>query len=233
MKTRIKLVRLIGLATPFLAALLLLGIELEQQARAVDPDLLEAYHAHAAATAEQMPLKLGNWAGREQVVAEAAYAVLNPNFVFSREYQNVETGEVVSFMIVHCRDARFLLGHYPPNCYVNAGWRLAERTPTRFNMGGATEDGITYHFQRDSMTSLARMKIANFMLLPDGRIVPDMEAVGRFTEDRFLRQYGAGQLQVIMPGHLSPTESRDLAERLIALHQPLIDAILNGVPHAQ
>jgi len=224
-----RLIRAVSLLTPVLAVAMLLGIYSEQQVRAVDPSKVEAYHQRAAAEADALPMDLGAWEGSETPVPQAAVSLLRPNFILSRRYVNAETGESASVLIVHCKDSRDLVGHYPPNCYVNSGWTLGEREPTDLRTENGALRSMMYQFNRDTLRGVAAIQIANFMILPDDRVVRDMPAVREFTQDRFKRQYGAAQLQVVMSGELTPEEARDLAERLIALHRPVIDAIQSGV----
>lgn len=224
-----RLVRVVSLLTPVLAVAMLLGIYSEQQVRAVDPSEVEAYHQRAAAEAEKLPMNLAGWEGRESPVPDAAVSLLRPNFILSRRYHNPETGQSASVLIVHCKDSRDLVGHYPPNCYVNSGWTLGNREPIDLRAKNQGLPSIMYQFNRDTLRGVAALQIANFMILPDGRIVRDMPAVREFAQDRFKRQYGAAQLQVVMNGDLRPEEASDLAERLIALHRPVIDAIQSGV----
>ena len=54
-------------------------------------------------------------------VPPEAQELLRPNAIFSRRFQR--PGEIgVHVLVVHCSDARDMIGHYPPICYPSSGW---------------------------------------------------------------------------------------------------------------
>src|SRR5688572_8658902 len=86
------------------------------------PAETEPYHAAVRAAVAAIPQVSGNWVGKDVPVPDAAVQMLHPNVIFSRRYQNLSTNETVAVLLVHVRDARDVLGHYPPVCYPGQGW---------------------------------------------------------------------------------------------------------------
>src|SRR5688500_20316463 len=113
------------------------------------PPAAEAYHAAVRAAAKNMAPTWGSWLAVEVPVPVAAVKMLHPNIIISRRFQNISTGESVSVLLVHVKDARDLLGHYPPVCYPGQGWRTQSINEVQWNSGAAVVQGTQYEFQRD------------------------------------------------------------------------------------
>ena len=98
----------------------------------MSPVQTDEYHASVKAAVEAVPTVVGSWVGIDTPVPEAAVRMLHPNIILSRRYQNLSTNETLTVLLVHVRDARDVLGHYPPVCYPGQGWRA------RASVGGCS-----------------------------------------------------------------------------------------------
>jgi len=161
-----------------------------------------------------MPYRIGSWAGRDVDVPEAAVRLLRPNAMISRRFTNLERGLTIDFTIVHCGDARDMLGHYPPVCYPSAGWvaddsirtrpfpstsRRGHVPTVRMNIAGREADVHHYQFSRiRDYGETVRIQIFNFFVLPSGEITYDIADVSRRTNWLGASVHGVAQVQLLM-----------------------------------
>ncbi len=214
---------------PIGVAVILLGLAGWMVMTRPSPQDAEGYHAQLASLAQHSPLDFEGWKGRDEPLPESAVELLKPNAVLSRQYVRESTGDVATFLLVQCRDTRDLAGHYPRNCYPRSGYTMLAAEPTKWKLGDREVTGTSYRFSIGPPGSERRMRVSSLLLLPDGRVVPDMESVREAAANYQLRVFGAGQLQVITPDHLTAQKRREIVESLLAAHQPLIEATLRGV----
>lgn len=179
------------------------------------PEDAEPYHRQVRDAANALPFQIGNWFGTDQEVTPAAIQMLQPNVLVSRRYRNIHTGRVATVLLVHCRDARDLAGHYPPVCYPAHGWATDFTTPRRWDVAGLSIDGTEYGFSFRMPTETKRMVVASFMVLPGGPILPDMTGVRHAAADYTRHFYGAAQIQLILDAGI-PTAERDAIFRELA-----------------
>src|SRR5205807_9913884 len=121
---------------------------------------------------------------KDTEVPPAAVALLHPNLVISRHYQNVQTGHGVEFLLIQCSDSRDLLGHYPPRCYPAHGYLQQSETAQDWEVGGLTIHGKRYEFQPSRFQWVGTQVVEDFMVLPDGSTCPDMQGVDAAARDR-------------------------------------------------
>lgn len=185
------------------------------------PEDAADYHANVRQAVLDIPLRVGPWRGKDQEIVPAAVELLRPNVILSRQYTHRDTGESVTLLIVHCRDARDLLGHYPPVCYPGQGWRIVEGyNPVNklFSSNKNADDWRCYPMTHGSVqTGDVIQMVYHKMLLPDGTATTDMDRVQAIAGDYEVRHYGAAQVQVIVNESL-----KDKSEIEI---QPLLDAL--------
>jgi len=101
-------------------------------------------------------------------VPTAAQRLLRSNVLISREYTNEKTEERANFLLVQCSDARDLDGHFPPNCYRNAGYTLA---PDPKPDPDIVAPGTVYKFTQDTINGTRAMWVFNMYVAagrPDG-----------------------------------------------------------------
>jgi hypothetical protein len=213
-----------GLAT--IAALgLLAALAVETRARS-QPSDVASHHEHIRRVAQTaIPYSVGDWIGRDVEASPSAVALLRPNVLVERVYENARTGERANLLFVQCSDARDLIGHYPPKCYPAHGWTLKSAQARSWAIDGTTIGGMRYRFERDAASADAAMVVDNFMVLPTGRFGRDMDAVDDVARDVRLRRLGAAEVQVVTD--VTATEERrdEVVRELVAATAPLIASV--------
>jgi hypothetical protein len=175
---------------------------------------------------ESTPMRLGNWLGAEVAVPASAVTLLRPNVLLSRDYVDLENGRKVTFLLVHCSDARDILGHYPPVCYPSGGWVEQSREQKTWTVNGMSIPGFEYRFASAPGSGLSSLVVMNTMLLPDGAFHEDMDAVRKTAARLRLRSWGAGQIQVLVDESLSTAERDAVFESIVQAHWRLLMTIL-------
>lgn len=169
-----------------------------------------AYHRSVREAAARIPLHIDNWVGRDVPIPQAAVVMLHPNVIVSRQYVNSSSGVQANLLLVQCGDARDIVAHYPPVCYVNSGWTMTAAASHDWLIGGTKFTGTEYRFEMRSFEKSSAIAVSNFILLPDGRIARDMDVVADAAGDVTRRYFGAAQVQVLTGSEL-PVETRDAA----------------------
>ena len=225
---------------PGLSLVLLLGLLVYQRELTVHAESQSDYHAEVAQALVDLPMSYGSWIGEAGEVPKAAAELLHANEIISRTFRHIDTGEQVDLVVVHCTDARDLLGHYPPVCYPAHGWlqRAAEDLALESGSagGGEREAGgraswpcTLYRFERMDQGYSHEMTVLNYMLLPDGRVGPTMEVVDRAAGDLGLRVRGAMQVQVVFRGQEArgggAETRREVAEEFLDYLWPVFEAV--------
>jgi hypothetical protein len=192
------------------------------------PAEAEGYHRRIAAAAATSPAHFGSWVSTEEPVPEAAQTMLRPNATVSRRYTDVATGAEATVLLMQCRDANDLYGHYPPVCYKARGCNMVDSAVRDWQLDGLTIHGMEYTFSSTSPEDLTSMVVYDFMMLPDGTTCRNMDGVHATARDPRRRTLGAAQMQVLFSA-LMPREQRDAVFlTLVQSNRPTIDAILNG-----
>ena len=216
-----------------IAALLLVGVWGEQKAFHPPPADPSAYHARVRAAGALAPLQFGNWVGQDGEVAAGAITLLKPNIILQRLYRNKVTGQTARVLVVHCSDAGDMLGHYPPVCYPSSGFREVQRTSKHWEIGGEKFNGYEYDFTSNVPGQLQPVVVDDFMLLPTGQSVGDMDTVRHWAKNRRVRQYGAGQMQVLTDPTVSPTVRAEIFKEMVTAYLPLLTTMREAVAHDQ
>ena len=214
---------------PMVAAVLVLGgmgVAAWQRPKPADA---APYHAKIKRMAKSIPEQVGHWVGTEQAVPRSAIQLLHPNVLRSLRYQNTATGETVSFVLVQCKDARDMAGHYPPICYPANGWTISGKQKETWNVGGMKIPGMTYRFEFHRPGGIQRLTIMDFIILPSGRIVRSIQDVYDAAADYRQHFFGAAQIQVVFYQTMTATERRKIFRQLIAPNVGLIKAIESGI----
>lgn len=203
-----------------------LGVHSLLRTRAADA---EPYHLRVRTVAGELPLNFGNWTGRDVEVPRAAMVLLRPNVMISRSYSNKENGHNVHLLLVHCGDSHSMWGHYPPVCYSGQGWQMVSQTPRHTNVDGLMVPQMEYAFARNYSGQSQEQVIYDLMLLPDGRIVLDMDSLLNAYKSYTRRFYGAAQMQLVFAADLPPEEREATVLEFLRVSRPLFDTILAGV----
>jgi len=185
------------------------------------PEDAADYHKAVRDAVNGIPLQVGPWQGRDEEVVQEAVEILRPNVIFSRRYIHEETGESVSLLVVHCKDARDLLSHYPPICYPSQGWDILwsyQPVKKLFEKQEKRADWAVYPMTHRSNPSRQVTQIAyHRMYLPNGEVTTDMDRVHDFAGNYLVRHYGAAQVQIILNEGLRAPEAE--------AYKPLLDAL--------
>jgi len=182
----------------------------------------------------------GTWTGVDTEVPEPAIKLLHPNAILSRDYVNDRTHEAVSLLIVNCRNARYLQGHYPPNCYPAQGEKeiVEERMPRVWHLPHMDINGMEYHFAPKGPTDHENV-VYNFFVMPyvpgitvahkelDGKICPDIDAVYKSGEDYQRGYFGAAEFQLVTGPELTPQERDEAFIDLLGPNENVLKILEN------
>jgi hypothetical protein len=217
------------IAVVLLAVTLLAGTGFiaAQRPRADDA---QPFHQAVYELAQTMPRQIGNWYGTDIEPPQAAIKLLKPNIIVSRTYANSLSGQQISFLLVQCKDARDMVGHYPPRCYRAHGWTEESATPTQWQAGDLLIDGTEYVFFRQLPSGTLRMNVANVLILPNGKFSADMAGVQTAEADYTRRFHGVAQMQLLDASDANQAQRRKVFEQFIRANRHMIELLLSGHP---
>lgn len=198
----------------------------------------EPYHSRIMALTDDSPKTFGPWDSRPVEIPKSAVELLRPNAMLSRTFFDATNQRRAEFLIVQCKDARDLSGHWPPNCYKANGYIQADVQPRAWTVGadaGSTSDavalaipGVEYTFEIETAGDSSRLVVANFMILPGVGYVQDMASVRDAGADPRRRSLGAAQVQVVTDASYTPSQRDAIFRELIGPHLPLIRSIADA-----
>jgi hypothetical protein len=222
MKNRFAIHR-VRLISPWLTIALLMGMSLALPNRSQNDPHAAARRSEIAAAIREAPFFIGRWVGEDatHMIPREAQTLLHPNAILSRTYRS-PAGSTVHVLLVHCSDARDMIGHYPPVCYPSTGWIQAPAEPqtAMVAIGQQSIPVRHYVFQRyGERAKSERIRILNAFVLPDGHIALDIDDLNRQSERLAFTVQGVAQLQVIAEASMDLTEIVESASE-----------ILNGMP---
>jgi hypothetical protein len=87
---------------------------------------------------------------------------------------------------------------------------------------------VEYEFTKSGSMQRGHLFAANFLMMPDGAIVPDMAGFQRLAYDYHKHYYGAAQIQVVCDGDTLPEDRRAEVTMLVRACHSLIEAIGSG-----
>jgi hypothetical protein len=221
-------------AAPWVTVGLLMGMSLllpNRSSFSPDTEKRKALVAHAMKSA---PFFIGRWVGQDaaHLIPREAQTLLHPNALLSRTYRS-PAGPTVQILIVHCGDARDMIGHYPPICYPSAGW-LALPDSSRdmtLSVNGATLPARHYEFQCISeQRRVETIRVFNAFILPGGRAALDIDDINRQSERLALSVQGVAQLQVITSASAPIPQAIEAANEILGGMPELFDALGLGSP---
>jgi hypothetical protein len=223
---------------PLVSIILLCCISVEAQRR-IKPESAEPFHAKARDEINSiaMDIRSGDtlWNGVDTDVPAAATQLLKPNVILSRRYieqrPDGSEGRFGDLLIVQCRDARDMQGHYPPICYPANGDTLVQSEQRDWQMPASPGDpntgivimGMEYTFVRSFGVDTNRRIVYNFFVIPN---VPhtcrDIDAVYKVGEDYQRRYYGSAEFQLVMPAELTRAQRDEMLVQLLGPYQDVI-----------
>lgn len=212
--------------SPVVASLLLVAAVVGYRVAVQKPPVAaDRYHQRVRESAELMPQRIGSWVGRDVPITPGAVAMLHPNVIISRQYSDLQTGWGMGFILIQCRDARDMLGHYPPVCYVAHGWTAVSAEPKTWQSGDLTLRGTQYEFSRMGLEETGHVVVYDCMVLPDGRTCGDMDTVENAARDYRTRYFGAAQLQVECDAGIPPEKRDELFIMAIGAARPIVNQL--------
>ena len=217
------------LFAPVLTLLVLGGLTAQKLSYA-DPEDADPYHQRVREAISRIPYKIGDWSGTDVDAPRAAIRLLQPNALCSRRYENRQTNQSVSLLIVHCRDARDMGGHYPPVCYRAHGWvqRAARSVLWEVNPRMSVP-AAEYEFSMWLPSHSRTLWVVNVLLLPDGSMSPDMSRVRSAAADYRTHFFGAGQIQLAFGERIRASERERIFKTFVNAIVPVIEAMKSGV----
>ena len=216
---------------------LLLGLTVDTLRRP-SPANADPYHTRVKLAISQVVTPKG-WTFVDGELPSAAITLLRkPDFLY-RKFQTA--GHPFQLLLIHCRDARDMGGHYPPICYPSSGWvrvvnneagDTAEKKlgkPLSWDIGGRVIVGMEYEFTGTSDGQTINRTVDDLLILPSGPgrncYILDINDVRAAAADYNQKFYGATQIQLIFDGAVSETERRDLFTQLIGQNMNLLTVL--------
>lgn len=186
-----------------------------------------AYHERVLAVADELPRQVDGWASVDTELPEAAVALLRPNVLISRRYEEEATGRSFALLVVQCADARDMEGHYPPNCYPTSGWTSMGQSPVDLSIGEFQAGSMDYRYQRRLQHGIESIDVVNLIALPEGGFVTSMRSIRKLSGTVTDRYYGAAQVQFVFDDRWEKEERLAVVEQVGATLEPLIRVILD------
>ena len=220
----------IHFAAPLATLLLLAGMTKMDKLR-IDPHESDDYQARAAVAIARVPKVFGNsdrtWyqTGKDILLPDDAAQLLKPNGYLHRMYLNPSTGQRVEALLVQCRDTRDMQGHFPPICYRSSGCAIDGGLTQTWQAGALSLTGVEYVVTRPRGDQLI---IRNFFVLPNGRIVRDMDSVIAAAKDYRELVYGVAQIQLLFDASVGGAERDQIFAQWIGSNQDLIASLRDG-----
>lgn len=208
-----------------LALCLLAGLAADRALFHTPPPDTEQYHRAVAAAGPTVPYRIESWVGRDGELPPDVQRLLKPNLLIARDYLNISTGQTARLLLVHCRDARDLIGHYPPACYDRRGWSQESTRPRDWSGDGILARGTRYEF---ASPESRRIGVDNFMVLPGGATGRDMDAVHAAASSPGRKFFGAAQVQVVCDAAATDAQRDDAVRMALTASRSVIERIQTG-----
>jgi hypothetical protein len=215
-------------AAPVLVLLLLGGICAERALFHLPPGDPDAFHARVRDVAEHVPDRIGDWVGTVVEPPASAVSLLKPNYLRSLRFENATTKERASLVMVQCRDARDMTGHWPPNCYPAHGWTLRSTAKKDLLVGRRKVPVTAYRFTIEAIDRYEEIVVYNFFARPDGVVEDGREGVRQVAEDPRMKVFGAAQFQVVFEAHTPEPRRDEVFRTLVGGVFPLVETLLEG-----
>jgi hypothetical protein len=208
----------------YLTIALLLGLTAETRSRPRPADA-DPFHTRVKAF-EINFINPEGWTSQDQKIPDGAAALLRPNLTICRQYFKPR----FQFLLVQCRDARDMGGHYPPVCYPASGCVVVGDEHGRgmtWNIGGKSFIGKEYEFSHFEEGQTRTQVVDNLLILPRGSdcYVQDIKEVRAFAADYLSRFYGAAQIQFVFDEAVPDNERRDIMAQLISKNMNLLTVL--------
>lgn len=182
--------------------------------------------------AENLPARSGPWVSTDIKPTEGAVRLLRPNVLLQRRWTNLDTNITAEVLLVHCGDARDMLGHYPPVCYAGQGWQLTGKEEWSTTIDGKSYHLPEYDFVTSHGTAVEGRLVRDGMMLPGVGLGHDMDDVMQASRNVERRALGAGQFQVIFDRRVPADVRQKATDELLAIYRPVFEVIVKGATSA-
>lgn len=221
-----------SMLAPAMAGLLIAGAFVQGLMQPSPADA-EGYHRAIASAMADTPMDAGPWEGQDVEIPDGALQLLRPNVARSRVYTREADNARAQFLLIQCKDARDLAGHYPPNCYPQVyGYILTQDVATDWSIDGLTVHGRTYTFRASDQPQADTIHVQQFFILPNGTTTDAVQAIYRLAGDYTQRHRGAAQVQVVYPANdvYRDAERNEIFEQIVGSYADVIRLIQSGQP---
>lgn len=185
---------------------------------------VDQYHQKVAGLIDSIPIDVNGWSGAQVPVPASATSLLRPNALVARQYVHAERGIQATLMIVQCRDARDMAGHYPPQCYPANGWLLLEDS-AEDTVRVSGHEMRRYAFHRVAGRVERDIFVYNIFALPTGELTVSMSDVRKQSADYQYRSLGAAQIQVVIDGGVDMSDHDWILDEMYAIIAPAIEGV--------
>lgn len=125
-------------------------------------------------TLSRLPLRIGDWVGRELALNEAVIQITDTDDRISRTYSRRDNPGTVSLFVGFGTRMRDLMPHRPEVCYPGAGWTHEQTRRAGVTLDNGAELPCQLHtFSRGGLDT-RRVAVLNYYLI-DGKFYPDVE----------------------------------------------------------
>jgi hypothetical protein len=204
-------------AAPWLSLLLLVALSQTLPNRVAPDGSAATRRIEIAAAMEAVPFFIGDWVGEDEAVPREAQKLLRPNAILSRRYRR-PGGMWLHLLVVHCSDARDMIGHYPPICYPSAGWVTVPLPDpdVQLILDERPVPVRTYMFRRVRENGVEEtIQVFNAFVLPDGTITREFADISGQSERLALSTQGVAQVQIIGAAGVDRAEALEAAGELL------------------
>lgn len=210
-----------------LCTLVLIGAVFGHSLTLPGPADAQPYHDRVTAAAEQVPTTFRGWTFEPLPMQPGSMELLKPNVALRMRVSHPDYAHPMEFLMIQCRDARDLAGHYPPNCYPQVnGYIQLDAQPRDWHAGDLDVPGTEYRFAVNNLPAAAERYVLHIMLLPDGTFARDIDAIYKAGADYLRRHHGAAQCQLFIRDASVSREERDRAfNDVLTAYAGLIKAI--------
>lgn len=207
-----------------LTVVLLGGIAAHSATRPKAKDA-EPYHRRVAAAVDGLPESFDGWTSTIDNVSDGAVKLLNPNRILQRRFRHDGRALAATFLVVACKDAADLGGHYPPNCYPGQGFVRVETLDMEWDVGGRKVTGRQYQFRMTRGMEQQTLFVDSLLIVPGTGFVRDIDEIRRAAGDYTRQYYGAAQIQVVTTDALTRKQREQIFQEIIGANLAVIDAL--------
>lgn len=213
---------------PWVTILVLVAMATVMPARAEMDAQAVQRQAEIAVTLASVPFIIDGWIGADTPVPPEAQKLLRPNAMMSRTY--AQTGRPrIHVLVVHCSDARDMIGHYPPICYPSAGWLdmpVVNNAFSEIEVSGQRLPVRQYLYRRVRENGAEdRIRIFNAFVLPDGTVTRDIDDINEQSERLAVSVQGVAQIQLIAGASTDFEEAAKAAGDLLSGMPELLNSL--------